>query len=62
VADINAQNDKGETPFDLATDDKIKTLLQPTEKSDPVDESSTDSKGGQEGDAQTEEQQSSFFW
>ncbi len=46
-ANVNAQNDKGETPLDLATDDKIKTLLQNAEKSNPVDESLKDSEGVQ---------------
>ncbi|WP_265023276.1 ankyrin repeat domain-containing protein [Wolbachia endosymbiont (group A) of Epistrophe grossularia] len=49
-ADVNKKDKNGDTPFDLATDDKIKTLLQPAEESDDgsVDESSTDSEGGQE--------------
>ncbi|WP_265040104.1 ankyrin repeat domain-containing protein [Wolbachia endosymbiont (group A) of Trypoxylon clavicerum] len=33
-ADVNKKDKNGDTPFDLATDDKIKTLLQPAEKSD----------------------------
>lgn len=45
-ADVSITDKDGNTPFNLATDEKIKTLLQPTEKTDPVDESPTESKGG----------------
>ncbi|WP_338406774.1 ankyrin repeat domain-containing protein [Wolbachia endosymbiont (group A) of Longitarsus flavicornis] len=47
-ANINVKDKDEKTPLDLATDEKIKTLLQPAEESDPVDGSSTESEGGQE--------------
>ncbi len=48
--DVNIEDKHGNTPFKLATDEGIKTLLQPAEKSDDgsAGGSSTDSEGGQE--------------
>ncbi len=48
--DVNIEDKHGNPPFKLATDEGIKTLLQPAEKSDDgsAGGSSTDSGGGQE--------------
>ncbi len=48
--DVNIEDKHGNTPFKLATDEGIKTLLQPAEKSDDGSAGglSTDSEGGQE--------------
>ena len=55
LADVNLADKDGKTPFDLATDKEIKTLLkEAAEKTDdvnPVSEPSTDSEGDQEEDA-----------
>ncbi|WP_065095071.1 ankyrin repeat domain-containing protein [Wolbachia endosymbiont (group A) of Nomada ferruginata] len=71
-ADVNKKDKNGDTPFDLATDDKIKTLLQPAEKSDdglggkspesnegnPGEDTGTQQKEKQEGNAKEETQTS----
>jgi len=60
-ANVNIKDKDGKTPFDLTTDEEIKALLKKaTENPDdvnPVDESSTDSKGGQEEDAGTQQKE-----
>jgi ankyrin repeat protein len=57
-ANVNIKDKDGKTPFDLTTDEEIKALLKKAaEKTDPVDESSTDSKGNQEEDADKEKQE-----
>ncbi len=59
-ADVNKKNKDGKTPFDLAEDDGIKTLLKTAEKPDinPVDESLKDSEGVQEEEEEEDSNQS----
>ncbi|UVW83568.1 ankyrin repeat domain-containing protein [Wolbachia endosymbiont of Aedes albopictus] len=56
-ANVNIKDEDRNTPLDLTTNKEIKTLLQNAEKTDPVDESSTDSKGDQEEDAGTQQKE-----
>ncbi|WP_353274980.1 hypothetical protein [Wolbachia endosymbiont (group A) of Ennomos erosarius] len=76
-ANVDIKDEDEKTPLDLTTNEEIKALFKKAaEKPDdvnPVDESSTDNEGDpeedagtrekekQEGDAQPEEQPSSFF-